>query len=300
MKIIITGSLGHISKPLTKELIEKGNQVTVISSNAERKKDIETLGATAAIGSLEDRDFVIKAFSGADAAYCMIPPNNYFDQDLDLLAYYSNVANNYAAAIKQAGIKRVVHLSSIGAHMEKDSGLIIGHHNVEEILKKISDISLTHLRPTGFYYNLYNFIDSIKNNGVIATNDNPDETQYWVDPEHIAAVVAEELQKTTEVRNVIYVDNDERSGSETAKILGEAIGKPDLKWVRISDEEMLQGLKNAGMNPEIAEGYVETYVKVRTGELQADYELHKPKEFGKKKLEDFAKEFAVVYNKQVN
>ncbi|MDQ2862627.1 MAG: hypothetical protein M3R50_03070 [Bacteroidota bacterium] len=103
----------------------------------------------------------------------MIPPNNYFDKNLDLLSYYSNVANNYSAAIKQTGIKRVVHLSSIGAHMEKNSGLIIGHHNVEEILKKIPNISLTHLRPTGFYYNLYNYIDSIKNNGFIATNDNP-------------------------------------------------------------------------------------------------------------------------------
>ncbi|MDQ2862626.1 MAG: hypothetical protein M3R50_03065 [Bacteroidota bacterium] len=52
MKIIVTGSLGHISKPLVKELIKKDNQVTVISSNVERKKDIETLGAFVAIGSL--------------------------------------------------------------------------------------------------------------------------------------------------------------------------------------------------------------------------------------------------------
>ncbi len=296
MKILVTGSLGHISKPLTKELIEKGNQVTIISSNTERKNDIQALGANAAIGSLEDRDFVIQVFSGADAAYCMIPPNNYFDKNLDLLAYYSNVANNYAAAIKQAGIKRVVHLSSIGAHMEKNSGLIIGHHNVEEILKEIPNISLTHLRPTGFYYNMYNYIGSIKNNGIIATNDNPDDTQYWVAPEHIAAIAAEELQKFTEGRNVIYVANDERSGNEIAKILGEAIGKPNLKWVQLSDDQMLEGLKAAGMNPEIAEGFVEMYAKVRTGEMQADYELHKPKEFGKKKLEDFAREFTNAFN----
>ncbi|MDQ2862628.1 MAG: hypothetical protein M3R50_03075 [Bacteroidota bacterium] len=95
---------------------------------------------------------------------------------------------------------------------------------------------------------------------------------------------------------MIYVANDERSGNEIAKILGEAIGKPSLKWIMISDEEMLEGLKAAGMNPKIAGGFVEMYAKVRTGEMQADYEQHKPKEFGKKKLEDFGKEFAVVYN----
>ena len=57
MKIIITGSLGHISKPLTEALVQKGHTVTVISSKPERKKEIEALGAVAAIGTMEDTDF---------------------------------------------------------------------------------------------------------------------------------------------------------------------------------------------------------------------------------------------------
>ena len=43
MKIIVTGSLGNISKPLTKELVQKGHTVTVISSKADKQKNIETL-----------------------------------------------------------------------------------------------------------------------------------------------------------------------------------------------------------------------------------------------------------------
>ena len=63
MKVIVTGSIGNISKPLTKELVKKGHHVTVISSNQERQKDIEALGAEAAIGSLEDVDFLVSTFS---------------------------------------------------------------------------------------------------------------------------------------------------------------------------------------------------------------------------------------------
>ena len=37
MKILVTGSLGNIGKPLTKELVAKGHTVTVVSSNPERK-----------------------------------------------------------------------------------------------------------------------------------------------------------------------------------------------------------------------------------------------------------------------
>jgi nucleoside-diphosphate-sugar epimerase len=40
MKVIVTGSLGNIGKPLAKELVQKGHTVTVISSKPEKQKDI--------------------------------------------------------------------------------------------------------------------------------------------------------------------------------------------------------------------------------------------------------------------
>ncbi|WP_373547718.1 NAD(P)H-binding protein [Chamaesiphon sp.] len=138
MKVIVTGSLGNISKPLTKELVQKGHHVTAISSNAARQKEIEALGATAAIGSLEDIDFLVSTFAGADAVYCMVPPNNYFDLNLDLLAYCRRLGNNYARAIKESGVRRVVNLSSIGAHLDKGSGILLGAHDVEQILNELS------------------------------------------------------------------------------------------------------------------------------------------------------------------
>jgi uncharacterized protein YbjT (DUF2867 family) len=66
MKIVITGSLGNISKPLTEELVQKGHSVTVISSNVEKKEKITAMGAYAAIGTIQDADFLTKTFTGAD------------------------------------------------------------------------------------------------------------------------------------------------------------------------------------------------------------------------------------------
>lgn len=72
MKIVITGSLGHISKPLAKELLQKKHSVTIMSSKADRQSEIEALGATAAIGTIEDVDFLSETFKDADVVYCMI------------------------------------------------------------------------------------------------------------------------------------------------------------------------------------------------------------------------------------
>src|ERR1700722_6479599 len=69
MKIIVTGSLGHISKPLTKELVQRGHVVTGDSGEPERQNEIVALGATAAIGSMEDADFLTATFKGADIVY---------------------------------------------------------------------------------------------------------------------------------------------------------------------------------------------------------------------------------------
>jgi uncharacterized protein YbjT (DUF2867 family) len=296
MKVIVTGSLGNISKPLTKELVQKGHHVTVISSNKEKQPEIEALGATAAIGSLEDMDFLVSTFTGADAVYTMVPPNNYFDLNLDLVAYYRRLGNNYAQAIGQSGVKRVVNLSSIGAHLDKGSGILLGAHDVEQILNELSsDVAITHLRPTSFYYNLLGYVDTIKATGSIAANYGADDKIPWVSPIDIAAVIAEEIATPLVGRKVRYVASEELTGTETARILGAAIGKPDLNWIVISNAQMLGGLEAAGMNPQIAAGLVEMYASLHSGLLAEDYYRNQPKVMGKVKLADFAKEFAAAF-----
>ena len=298
MKIIVTGSLGNISKPLTKELVQKGHQVTVISSKPERQKDIEALGASAAIGTMEDAGFLTATFKGADAVYVMetMGGNSFFDPNLDIIAAINKIGNNYKQAIEQLGVKRVVHLSSIGAHTDKGNGLLAFHYNVENILQTLpSDVSITFMRPVGFYYNLLGFINTIKTQGVIATNYGGDSKKPWVSPIDIAAAVAEELVTPFEGRKVRYVASDEISCNELASLLGAAIGKPDLKWMVIPDEQLLNGMIAAGMNVKVAAGLVEMNASTNTGALYEDYYRNQPI-LGKVKLAEYAKEFAAVYN----
>ncbi|MBS1689841.1 MAG: NAD(P)H-binding protein [Bacteroidetes bacterium] len=294
MKIVVTGSLGHIGKPLTKELVEKGYDVTVISSKAERQKDIEALGAKAAIGRIEDVPFLTAAFSGADLVYTMIPPTDFRSSDYDLIALCRELAGNFAEVVQKAGIKRVVHLSSIGAHMEKNSGLILGHHSAEVILNELQDVNITYMRPTAFYYNLLAFLPVIKNAGVITSNYGGEDVVPWVSPIDIAAAIAEEVAAAPSHRKVRYVASEELSCNEVASILGEAIGKPELKWTTISNEQMLANITAFGMPKQIAAAYVEMNASMHSGELFEDYYKNKPV-FGKVNLKDFAKDFAIAY-----
>jgi uncharacterized protein YbjT (DUF2867 family) len=325
MKIIITGSLGNISKPLAQELVQKGHSVTVISTKADKQKDIESLGAKAAIGSIDDVDFLTKTFTGADAVYSMLPPFKYFENpNIDVRAEAKRIAANYAEAIKGAGVKRVVHLSSIGAHLEKGNGLLAFHFSAEQVLKQLPvDVAITFMRPVGFYYNLYDFMDIIKGKGfldgfvgkimtlryyglkgliqgkkgLIMSNYGAEDKMPWVSPKDIAAAIADELTTLMNGRKVRYVASEELTCYEIASILGAAIGKPYLKWETISDKQMLGGLKKFKVPLGLANDITEMNASMHSGLLFEDYYKNKPV-MGKIKLKDFAKEFAVVYNQK--
>jgi uncharacterized protein YbjT (DUF2867 family) len=299
MKIIITGSLGNISRPLTEMLVQANHTVTVISSNPERQPAIETLGATAAIGTMQDVSFLTKTFTGADIVYCMesLGHGFYFDQQLDYMAAITEMANSYKQAIEQSGVKKLIHLSSIGAHTDTGNGMLASHFKAESILKQLPvDVSIKFMRPVGFYYNLFAFIPTIKATGAIIQNYGGDTKEPWVSPLDIATVIAEEMELPFDGRTVRYIASEELSPNEVATILGEAIGKPGLKWAEIPDEQMQTNLIEAGMNPLVAKGLTEMNAGRKSGVVYEDYNRNKPTP-GKTKLNNFATEFAAVYNK---
>jgi uncharacterized protein YbjT (DUF2867 family) len=299
MKIVITGSLGNIGRPLATTVVQNGHEVKVVSSKVERQKEIEAIGAKAAIGSMEDADFMAETFKGADLVYVMetLGVGSFFDQNLDVVAAITRIGGIYKQVIVRSGVKQVVHLSSVGAHMDKGSGLLAFHHNVENILNEIpEDVSIKFMRPVGFYSNMFAFIPMIKAQGAIVSSYGGDEKKPWVSPLDIAAVIAAEIQTPFEGRKIRYIASDEVSANEIAAILGESIGKPDLKWLVIPDEQLLEGMIASGMNPQTAKGMVDINTCQRGTDLYEDYNRNKP-DLGKVKLRDFATEFAMAFNK---
>ena len=293
MKIIITGSLGNVAKPLAQQLITEGHDITIISSNETKKDEIETLGAKSAIGSIADLDFLVKTFEGADAAFLMTPPNM---GGVNIIENTINAGKNYAEAIKQTGIKRVVMLSSIGAESPVENGPIKGLHFIEKIYNELENTSVTFLRAGYFYFNFFNDIPLIKNAGIIGANFPQDAKVPLVHPKDIAKAAAEELVKNSEGKNVKYIVSDERKASDFAKVFGNVIDKPELPWIEFKDEDYLNGMLQAGLPQEMAELYTEMGRGIRTGIVQKDFIEHGSVVDGKIKLEEFAKEFAEKFN----
>ncbi len=294
MKIIVTGSLGHISKPLAEKLIAENHDVTIISSKAEKVKEIEALGAKAAIGTVEDVDFLTSVFKGADAVYTMVPP---FLGAPDWKKHIAGIGENLAAAVKASGVKYVVNLSSIGAHMPDGCGPVSGLFFSEQAMNSLEGVNVKHLRPGFFFYNFFGNIGMIRHMGIIGGNYGAGARMALVHPDDIAEVAAAELSALDfDGKTIRYIVGDIKTTDEIASVLGAAIGKPDLKWVDFTDEDTMGALQQNGLPADIAKNYAEMGAAMRSGEMASEYNAQKSFTFEKTKLEHFSKQFAAVYS----
>ena len=287
MKIVVTGSLGNISKPMIKNLVKRGHPVLVISSNYKKKNDIEALNAQATIGRLEDAGFLAEAFAGADAVYCMIPLNF---KEPDLVVYFKNISRNFVKAIREAGIKKIILLSGWIA------GINDSYKDVENIFNELTGVSITHIRPGYFYSNFYESMEMIREKGMIAATFGGEDKIVFSSPSDIADAVADEILNPHQGIRIRYVASDEMTCNEAAKIIGTAIGRPDLKWVIVAAEEMKKNLETAGLSPKFSSDIVEMQAPIHSGLMLKEFARHKSDVItGKVKLVDFAVEFSRIF-----
>jgi uncharacterized protein YbjT (DUF2867 family) len=108
---------------------------------------------------MTDATALTRAFSDARAAYLMLPPLNSREEQ-------ERQSDAIAKAVKESGLRYVVHLSSYGAHVPQGTGPVTGLHSSEQKLNAISGLSVLHLRAAYFMENNLAAIDMIRGTGL--------------------------------------------------------------------------------------------------------------------------------------
>ena len=203
-------------------------------------------------------------------------------------------------AIRVNQIKKVVVLSSIGAHMGTGAGPVDGLAALENAIQKdLPEVDAVFLRPAFFYYNLFQQAGLIKHLGIMGSNyPMKDEKLFMVDTHDIADAAFDLLKKADFTgKTVLNLYSDERSTDEIAEVLGAAIGKPGTPWVAFPDDQALSGMLQAGLKPDMAGDYLQMGISLRNGPFQSDFRKTGARE-GKVKLEQFAQSFNAFFHNQ--
>lgn len=297
MHYVVTGAAGNVARPLTLRLLAAGQSVTVIGRKEKNLEALVGAGAKAAIGSVEDISFLKKAFAHADAVFTLVPTDIFAP---DLKTQHENIGRNYADAIAANNIRHVVNLSGIGAHLLQDAGPLSAIHYTEEALYSLKNVHVRTLRSVYFYQNLLTMIGMVRHMNMFGANFSAGAGRFPVaHTDDVAATAAEELLSLDFAGHSIrYVASDETSTDEIAAAISKAIGKPQLQWIKFSDEQFAQGLQQAGFPEKNAREYANMYNAMDKGLVTQDYWKNRPQSFGKIKIEDFARQFAEIFYRE--
>jgi len=254
--ITILGASGKTGRATAEILLEQGEKVRVIARNREHLAALEKHGAEVMAGDAGDAHFLASALHGSDAVYALLPPN---PTTPDFLAYADDIGEGITQAVRSAGVKYVVFLSSVGADLPSGTGPIVALHRQEKRFAAVKALNTVTLRAGYFFENHFMSLPLIKHQGINGSALAGDVPFAQIATRDIGAAAAEALRKRDfsgfEVRELL--GPRDLSMDEATRILGEAIGQHDLKYVQFPYDAAQHAMVEAGLSQSMASMYVE-------------------------------------------
>ena len=261
---VILGASGNTGSIIANFLLLKGEKVRAVGRDVGRLQRFVREGAEAFTADMSDAAALTKAFSGARAAYLILPPLNSREEQ-------ERQSDAIAKAVKESGLRYAVHLSSYGAHVPEGTGPVTGLHSSEQKLNAISDLNVLHLRAAYFMENNLAAIDMIHGMGLFGHALLPDLKLPMISTRDVGDYAAQRLldldfsgKQTREL-----LGERDLSMAEATAIIARGLGKPDLRYEQFSYDQVRQALTQTGFSPKKAAVYLEMFEAINVGLLAA-------------------------------
>ena len=265
---VITCATGYTGRVAAEKLLASGAKVRVVGRDAKRLERFSQKGAEAMVADVRDAATLEKAFAGARGVYALIPPNV---SAPDVRAYQREITDSLAGAVRKSGVPYVVALSSTGADKTYGTGPVLGLHELEQKLGAIAGLNLLSLRCGYFMENLLPQVGIIQSMGFMAGPVRADLPLPMIATRDIGETAAQVLAKL----DFVGVQTRELLGArhvtynEAAKIIGAAIGKPDLAYRQLPASVLKPAMMQMGMSASMVDLLLEMCDALNTGHMKS-------------------------------
>jgi uncharacterized protein YbjT (DUF2867 family) len=154
----------------------------------------------------------------------------------------------------------VVAVSSVGADLPSGTGFLTGLHAQEQRLQTLTDVAhVLAFRPGAYFENAYGWLPVIAEQGVMADSVAPDAPLPMVATGDVGAAAAAALRSRDwtgfAVRELL--GPRDLTYAEVAGMIGAAIGRPELGYVQIPEDDLRAALEAEGWSPDATRLQVE-------------------------------------------
>ena len=281
-KILIAGATGYLGTFITKELVNKGNDVTIIVRN-KKKINIKAQNLTileAQVTQPETLKGVCKKIDVVISAVGITRQKDgltYMDVD-----FQSNV--NLIEEAKKEGVKKIIYISVLNGEKLRHLKICEAKEKLGDYLK-LSGMNYCIIRPNGFFSDMKDFLKMAKTGKVYLFGDG----KLKLNPIHGRDLAKEVINAIKNDKNEINIGGpDLLSQNEIAELALKALKKPNRiihlpEWIRkliLWIIRTFTGLKTYGP--------IEFFMTTMVMDMKAP-------QFGNYRLEDFFNEEANKY-----
>lgn len=264
---VILGASGNTGHVVANQLLAANQKVRVVGRNAAHLQGLAAKGAEILVADVTDAGALTQAFRQADSAYVMIPPNL---TSSDPLGYANRVSDAIVSAVKNAGTKNVVALSSVGADKASGTGPVVGLHNLEQKLNQLDGVNVLHLRAGYFMENTLPQANAIRQMGFAAGPLRADLKVSMIATRDIGAAAADALLhasvKGKQTRELL--GERDLNYAEVTTIIGQAIAQRDLKYVQMPDDQARGAMIQMGMSEQFVRLLLEMTASLNSGTMR--------------------------------
>ena len=255
--ITVMGSTGPTGGATALRLLEAGEHVRALGRSADRLAALRDAGAEPFPVDASDASALTEAFRGADAAYVLLP----FAPELpDGYAHMAQLGEAIVTAVRAAGVPHVVAVSAVGADLPSGTGFLTSLHAQEQRLQTLTDVAhVLAFRPGSYFENAYGWLPVIAEQGVVADSVAPDAPLPMVATRDVgaAAAAALRLRDWTGFAVRELLGPRDLTYDQLARMIGAAIGRPDLAYVQLPEDDLRAALEAAGWSPDATRLQVE-------------------------------------------
>lgn len=249
--LLVTGATGNIGRELTRELDATGAKFRLLVRDPARAAGLPER-AERAVGDLGEPTTLTPAFAGVDKLFLLTQ---------GIGTDYTTAA---IAAAQAAGVRHIVHLSSLHVTLDPLPAMARWHHEREKIVRA-SGIPATFLRPGGFMTNAFDWLPTIRAGNHVLDPVGPGRYAP-IDPADIAAVAALALTETEaghQDKEYVLTGDETFTVTEQVRIISRTIGRDiEVREVTTPDEAVRFRFPN-GAPQALADAVIEGFTLMR-------------------------------------
>lgn len=220
----VIGITGNVGGSTAKALLAAGKNVRALVRDQAKAAQWSKQGVELVEGDLNDIGVLTEAFRGSDGVFVMVPP------DFAPAPGFPNtkaIIANLKAALTAAKPKKVVYLSSVGAHRERGLGLITQSHMLEQEMRTLPGAN-AFIRAAWFLENYQWDVKSAQERGEIDVYLTPvDRAFSMVAANDIGELAAKTLQQEWSGNRILELEGPEKySPNDAAAAFSKLLGRP--------------------------------------------------------------------------